>query len=193
MDQDTIRTTIAERIAFYRKQMNLTQSELADKINYSDKSVSKWERGDGVPDIYILAELADLFGVTVNDLILQKAPRKNVGARLRRKHLIITLLAIGVVWLCASIVFLGLALSPIEGKLWLVWVFAIPVSAIVCIVFSGMWWNRLCQFFSIALLVWGMALSLAVSVPLSGIWLCYVVAAVLQVLEIFWFFLPRKV
>ena len=60
---------IANNIVYYRKQLELTQSQLAEKINYSDKAISKWERGEGVPDIFILKQLADLFHVTVNDLL----------------------------------------------------------------------------------------------------------------------------
>ncbi len=190
MEQEKLRTVIAERIAFYRKALRLTQSELAEKINYSDKSVSKWERGDGVPDIYILTELAELFGVTVNDLVSDAAPRRNIGARLVRVRALITSISVGVVWLVASILFLALQVLPVSGRLWLVWLYAIPTSAIVLIVFSALWWNRFWQFLSIALLVWGIALCVAITcISIAGMWLVYVVAAVLQVLEIFWFFL----
>ena len=53
---------IAVNIAYYRKLSGLTQSELAESINYSDKSVSKWEHAAGVPSIHVLAMLAELFG-----------------------------------------------------------------------------------------------------------------------------------
>ena len=65
---ETVNRRIAQNLIRYRKAANLTQAELAQKINYSDKSVSKWESGNGVPDIYIFLKLADLYGVTVNDL-----------------------------------------------------------------------------------------------------------------------------
>ena len=71
---------IANNIVYYRKQLELTQSQLAEKINYSDKAISKWERGEGVPDIFILKQLADLFHVTVNDLLSEKKKsRKNIA------------------------------------------------------------------------------------------------------------------
>ena len=70
--QEKIRMTIASNIVYYRKQCNLKQIYVAEKIGYSDKAISKWERGDGVPDIYTLHELAELFGITVNDLLSDK-------------------------------------------------------------------------------------------------------------------------
>ena len=58
MDDATLRNQIGSNIAAYRKQAGLTQAGLAEKLNYSDKAVSKWERGEGLPDVYILAQIA---------------------------------------------------------------------------------------------------------------------------------------
>ena len=71
MEENTLllNQTIAKNLAYYRKRAGLTQAALAEKINYSDKSVSKWESGAGTPDVYILVQLAQLYGVTVNDLV----------------------------------------------------------------------------------------------------------------------------
>ena len=75
---------IAENLALYRKLHGLTQAELADAIGYSDKSVSKWERGDGTPDIFILLALSDIYGVTVSELVGQtekcKATQEKIKA-----------------------------------------------------------------------------------------------------------------
>ena len=74
MNEETLRKIIAKNLSFYRKNAGLTQAELAEKINYSDKSVSKWERGEGLPDVYVLTLIAGLLGVTVNDLISEAEP-----------------------------------------------------------------------------------------------------------------------
>ena len=74
MQDEALRAAIARRIAFYRRQAGHTQADLAEKLSYSDKSISKWERGEGVPDIYVLTRIAELYGVTVNDLISEDAP-----------------------------------------------------------------------------------------------------------------------
>ncbi len=68
MTEAEIRKTVAGNIAKYRKQMGMTQIDLSEKINYSDKSISKWERGDGIPDVPTLVQLAETFGVSVDSL-----------------------------------------------------------------------------------------------------------------------------
>ena len=60
-----MRKTIAGNIAKYRKQLGMTQIDLSEKINYSDKSISKWERGDGIPDVEVdEIELKEFIGHT---------------------------------------------------------------------------------------------------------------------------------
>lgn len=56
-------------IAGLRKSKGMTQKDLAEKLGVTDKAVSKWERGLGYPDISILPSLADVFGVTVEEIL----------------------------------------------------------------------------------------------------------------------------
>ena len=60
---------IGKFIAEQRKQKGLTQKELAEKLNVTDKAVSKWETGKGDPDIEILESLSELFCVSINDIL----------------------------------------------------------------------------------------------------------------------------
>ena len=70
MDDEKLKNQIGANIAAYRKNAGLTQAGLAEKLNYSDKAVSKWERGDSIPDVLTLMALAEQFGITVNDLLV---------------------------------------------------------------------------------------------------------------------------
>ena len=69
MDDEKLKKQIGANIASYRKHLGLTQAGLAEKLNYSDKAVSKWERGESVPDVLTLINIAELFEITVNDLL----------------------------------------------------------------------------------------------------------------------------
>ena len=69
MVDENVKYRIGANIAAYRKRDGLTQASLAEKLNYSDKAVSKWERGESVPDVLTLMQLAELFGITVNELL----------------------------------------------------------------------------------------------------------------------------
>jgi len=60
---------IGEFIASQRKKKNLTQAALADKLGITDRAVSKWERGKGLPDVSLMLDLCNVFGITVNELL----------------------------------------------------------------------------------------------------------------------------
>ncbi len=186
--EEQLRMQIAENIAYYRKQNGDTQAELAEKLNYSDKSVSKWERGDGTPDIYILAKIAALYKITVQDLLREKKVPK---ASIRR--ILIYLLSIGLAWLVMTVVF---CLSQITGVLehssWLLFIYAIPISGIISVVYCAMWWNHLLQALSSSLIVWGVGLSIVLSIPFRSILFLLIICAVLQILLILYFILIHQ-
>ena len=147
-DDEKVKKTIAENIVRYRRECNLTQAELAEKIHYSDKSVSKWERADGVPDIFVLVMLAELFGVTVNDLLTEKH-RKSHRAAPKLKRSIITLMSAGLVWLVAAVVFFAFKVAfPDLPRIWLAFIYAIPAMFIVTLVLSALWhrFSVICPF-----------------------------------------------
>ena len=66
---DERKATIASNLIKLRLAAGMTQAELGEKLNYSDKSISKWERGESVPDVLTLVQLADLFEIPVNQLL----------------------------------------------------------------------------------------------------------------------------
>ena len=70
MTDDKLKAQLGANIASYRKRQRLTQAALAEKINYSDKAVSKWERGESIPDLPTIVLLAELFEVKVDDLLV---------------------------------------------------------------------------------------------------------------------------
>lgn len=181
-DDEKVKKIIAENIVRYRRECNLTQAELAEKIHYSDKSVSKWERADGVPDIFVLVMLAELFGVTVNDLLTEKH-RKSHRAAPKLKRSIITLMSAGLVWLVAAVVFFAFKVAfPDLPRIWLAFIYAIPAMFIVTLVLSALWHPPIFSYLSVCGIVWGVALSVDISLNVPNVSLVYIIAAVLQVL-----------
>ncbi len=192
MEQEDLKKLITSNIAKYRKQLGLTQAELAERLNYSDKAVSKWERGDGIPDVLVLCEMAEIFGITLNDFVSASAPKK--VPVVRRNKAIVTLLSVGLVWLVATIgyVMMAIALPDFQYK-WMAFIYAIPVSAIVLIVFSCMWYNKFFQFVSVSTLIWTIILSLHLSLLfVSNIGLIYLIGVPLQVLVVFWYLKAKR-
>jgi len=190
VNEEILRERFANNLTHYRKQLGLTQLELAERLNYSDKSISKWERGDGLPDLSVASQIAEIFGITVNDLISEKPKRRLMTTR---NKIIITLLSIGLAWLVATVLFFLFEIIFPEVKgWWLFYIYAIPVSAIVGIVFSCIWWKKIHLFAAVATLIWSVALCIMLTVNVVKISLIFVVAAVLQVLTILWFLIKKQ-
>ena len=80
---EDLKENFAKNLITLRKELKLTQAELAERINYSDKAISKWERGESVPDITVLKGIADLFGVTVDFLITEHVEGKPAASELK--------------------------------------------------------------------------------------------------------------
>ena len=183
-----LRHQIAENIAYYRRQNGDTQAELAKKLNYSDKSVSKWERAEGTPDVFILWRIAQLYNITVQDLLGEKKVPQTGG-----KRILILLLSVGLAWLTATVLFCASKMSGLlSDRAWLLFIYALPVSGVIFTVFTSLWWSRLTQFLSGTLLLWGAGLSLVLSLHLQSSFLLFVLCGVLQVLLILFFLLKKK-
>ena len=183
--EEKLQQLIAENIAYYRKQNGDTQAELAEKLNYSDKSVSKWERAEGTPDIFILSKIADLYHITVQDLLREKKVPKAAT-----RHLLVTLLSVGLVWLVMTTLFcFSKILNVLSPWAWLVFIYGIPITGIVCQVFSALWWGRIAQVISCSVILWGIGLSLVLSLQIEGVFLLFVICAVLEVLLILFYLL----
>lgn len=178
-DEATIRRTVAKNIAAYRKAHRDTQLDLAEKLNYSDKSVSKWERGDSLPDVCILAQIASLYGVTVSNLIGEVAPPKKDKPHY---HLFVLLLSIAAVFAVATVVFSAFIIVNVNFPAWLFFIYAIPVAALVGIVFTHLWWGYLAQGIAVSVFVWAAGLCIFLSVSLNNLALVFVVCASIQVL-----------
>ncbi len=203
MKSEEIRKNISQNLIKYRNASGLTQSAIAQKINYTDKSVSKWERGDGTPDIFVLSSLAEFYGVKVDDFLSDgsEAPLPQKPMLQRKKHLLINLLSVGLVWLVAVTLFflLNLILGILHADCShnaVVFIFAIPISGIVQTVFSELWWSKLTSLIAVSIIIWGCVASafimfLSFGLNFVGREKIFLISAVLQVLAILWFFLRK--
>lgn len=194
---ENLKKIIKNNLVKYRKNAGLTQVQLAQKLGYSDKSISKWEREEGVPDIYILKEIADLYGVTVNDLISEKQelPKKLTLPKIsKRNKIIIALLSAGLVWTIATTlhVILDLAIPDIKSYLTNIYIYAIPLSCVVLLIYNCIWGKRYINALLISALVWTFTLSLYVSLPMINISKLFLIPIPLQILVILWYLLDKK-
>ena len=188
---EDVKQIIAKNLISYRTDAGLTQSELAEKINYTDKSISKWERGLGIPDVLVLKQLANLYGIKVDDFFVENENTSRVVLNQNSKkssRVLITLLSGGLVWLIATLVFVVLLWCNID-RAWLSFIVAIPAFFIVLIVFSALW-GKICQTaICVSVLVWTIALSGYLIFYWTSAELLFFICIPLQVLIIMWYVL----
>lgn len=189
-NEEKLREIVSQNLTYYRKSNKLTQIQLAEKLNYSDKAISKWERGESLPDLYILANIAEMYGITLNDLINEK--KVPTHSSKKSIHLLISIISILLVWLVATFCFIILQMLNIP-KSWLSFIFAIPCSFVVAIVFSSIWGNNLHLFLSVSGITWTIPLCLVLSINNNLMWLTFILSIPVQVLAIFSILLKRKI
>lgn len=188
-----LKQIVAKNISELRRESGLTQLQLAEKLNYSDKAVSKWESGASIPDVSVLLEIANLFGVTVDYLLSEdhKIPVKAmVKETMRgRKHLVITLLSVALVWLIATAVFVVFSIFSLWSFAWLLFIYSVPVSAILLIVFNSIWGKRRHNYVYISILMWSLLASIYLSIlaiATRNVWLIYMIGIPGQVIICLW-------
>lgn len=194
---EELKEIVAKNLVELRSKAGFTQLELAEKINYTDKAVSKWERGEALPDLRVIVKIAEIYNISVDDIVSQHTvkkvrPKMNVG----KKRLLITALSLGLVWFIATVAFMIFSFIPAtKGKAWLAFVCAPFVCAIPLIVFSAKWGNWITDTLACSLLVWALAAIFYVFVitfiSFNKIYLIYIVAGVFELLIIWWFMLRR--
>ena len=183
---------IAKNITTLRQNRKMTQAELAEKLNYSDKAVSKWERGESVPDVLVLKSIADLFGVSLDYLLEENhstLPQPAEASGSMRLRTVVTLLSIVTVWFAATLGFVLMDIFfPTVAGSWLAFVFAVPASMTVWLVFNSIWFNSRRNYLIISLLGWSLiaAISLMVMVLGGSAWQLFILGAPGQVAIIIW-------
>ena len=184
---EDIKQTIADNITELRKGMHLTQAELAEKMGYTDKAISKWERAESIPDIVTLKEFASLSGVTLDYLVEKEHPENRVALtkHARSNRMVISLLAAAAVWLIATVLFVYLKIFGIPD-VWKVFAGAVPVTMIVLLVFNSIWGKTKLNYVIISVLVWS-ALAFAYFMLMQyNLFLIFLIGIPIQVMVILW-------
>ncbi|MBQ9828419.1 MAG: helix-turn-helix transcriptional regulator [Lachnospiraceae bacterium] len=165
-----IKETIAENIIKLRRSSGMTQAEMADILNYSDKAISKWERGGSTPDISNLKAVADLFNVTV-DFLITPHPEETIvipesdEKKAHRRHTYITLMSILMVWIAACVVYSMVSiLFPDLPHPWLVFLYFVPIAMVVWLICNSVWFNKRRNYFIISLLVWSVFIVITIHI-----------------------------
>lgn len=196
---EDIKRIVATNIAELRLMNNMTQLELAEKLNYSDKTVSKWERAESSPDICVLIEIANLFGVTLDYLVRAEHPEEPIPSDLpesggtpsadptasaanarmpvgsphdgiRYNRRAIAYISESVAWIVATFAFIITTLIAKRVTFqFLYFVYALPIVLIVKLVFNSVWFNPRRNYFIVSLLMWSLLAAIQITFLYFGV------------------------
>lgn len=188
--KDDIKTTVANNLIALRKSKRLTQADVANALNYSDKSVSKWEHADSLPDISILSALADMYGVTLDYLTHEDAEERlsymnEKEKPERERQLTIEVLTVTIVFLCATILFVyGYCFASVPTQdFWIAYLWAIPISALFLWNYNRKWHkNKLQSTILLSILLWSLLLCIYLQFGNYKLWLIFILGVPMEII-----------
>ena len=196
-----IRLVIAENLAAARKASKMTQAELAEKLNYSDKAISKWERGESIPDVLVLKEIAELFSVTVDYFLTpheKEGEHPRIGNEKAGTHTAITLTScIATVAVAVLLYIIFSFVLPNAIWRWKVFVAMVPVLITLCLIFNAIWGRSIYTFITVSGLLWSCATVVFVfimdipTLPFPS-WSIFFICIPLQIIVMIWALLLLK-
>lgn len=189
---ESLRKIIGSNLAELRKERKITQLELAEMFGYTDKAISKREKGDTLPDVETLYQLASFYGVTIdyltNDIPLEEKeiitnPTKQTNIKANR--ISIVLLSISLVWMLATICFVWIMVFN-SVNYYQVFIYAIPLTAIVLILFNKTRGERKYNFYIYTLFLWSLISSIYIGFLQYNLWPLFLLGVPSQILIFLW-------
>lgn len=186
-----LHSIVAENLTTLRKSSGLTQAQIAERLNYSDKAVSRWERGDTMPDINVLYELCDFYGITL-DALVQKGSsfeKNTVSVKDSKVYRIaLSALDVAVVWLVATVLFVYGKSSTEALHPWMVFIWAVPASCVVLQVANRRHHGEfLMNFVLESVLNWTLLTSIYLQYISRNLWLIYIIGIPIQLALVLWY------
>lgn len=182
-----IKEIVAENLVSLRKQNGLTQEDVAKKLNYSDNTVSRWERAEVSPSLETLNDIATLFNVPV-DFLVKENVVKRVENNLRTKKfkaLVFSMCVVSFVWLCFITAFF--CFKQLSNHVfWTFFVWPVPISCLILFVFAFRWRRRTLGFIMFTIAIWTTLASFYLQFLSQNIWMVFLFGLPLQVAWTIW-------
>lgn len=185
MDLKEFKEVVAQNIYYLRTKNHLTQYELGEKLNYSDKAISKWERAEGMPDAYIISKMSELFGVTVDYMLTPHSEQdKKVETKpiKKVKRIVSNIVSAGILFVALLIFVLVAMISDYNIFLWQIFIYAFPVVVTLRIVFNSVWFKADNVFVLVSILLWSVISSIYVAIANWSLWIIFIIGLPLQVI-----------
>lgn len=185
----SVKETIAKNLVILRKKNKMTQQQVAEKLNYSDKAISRWEHAETLPDVDTLCKLCELYGVSFEYLLQAEQPEDSKNPYIisddeRPRQIIISLIAVCVVWLLATVIFVYRQWLFGDASMWTLFIWAIPASCVVIAVCNKLWGNRIIGAVNTSVFSWTVILSIYLQMIEYNLWMMFILGVPIQVIVI---------
>lgn len=180
---ENIKEIIAKNLVELRKSRKLTQQELAEKLNYSDKAISRWEHAETLPDIETLCKICDIYGVRFEYLLQKEQPKGNNPYVIKTdvpSRIVTMCIAVCAVWIAAFVIYMYTS-TILGNNRWTVFIWAIPVSCIVCQIYNKIYFmNNAFRCVMVSLAQWSIILAVYLQLLAQNMWMLFIMGAPIQ-------------
>lgn len=188
-----IKQIIAKNLINLRKRSGLTQNELAQRINYSDNAVSRWERGELAPSVEVLQSIAEVYDVEIDillkeniDTIINKDSKKQMAHKLAT-----ILLFVSIIWCLVTVIYIY-SYRIFNVNMWLLFCWAVPISCLILLPFNDYWGKYIYKFVILSVFVWTILACFYLQFLKYNLWLIFIVGIPAQIALVIWAFIKPK-
>ena len=188
-----IKEVVAKNIIALRKKHNMTQNELAEKLNYSDNAVSRWERGEVTPSIETLQQISETFSVPLESLFKDNVIVSISNEERTQKigKLSVMLLFVALIWFIVSVIYVY-AEAILGLNLWRIFVWSVPASCLVLLPFNRLWGRHIWKFVILSVFVWTTLVCIYLQLLQYNVWLIFIIGVPVQLALVIWAFIKPK-
>lgn len=181
---------VSNNLVTLRKQNHLTQAELASKLNYSDKTISKWETGETLPDIEVLHNITEIYNVSLDFLVTAHTEEDFVIlnkeiSNVRGNKIVISLLSVSVIWIIITILYVYKNILNDVNE-WTLFIWGLPISCIILLVFNSIWGKRRFNYLILSVFTWTLITSFFLQFLEKSIWPLFLIGIPFQIVIILW-------
>ena len=188
-----IKEVVAKNIIALRKKHNMTQNELAEKLNYSDNAVSRWERSEVTPSIETLQQISETFSVPLESLFKENivVSMDNEERTQKIGKLSVMLLFVSLIWFIVSVIYVY-AETLLGLNLWRIFIWSIPASCLVLLPFNRLWGRNIWKFVILSVFTWTTLVSIYLQLLKYNVWLIFIIGIPVQLALVIWAFIKPK-
>lgn len=183
---ENVREVVTRNLLKLRKKNKLTQAELAEKLNYSDKAVSRWESGEVVPDVETLNKIAEVYQVELSALFDADLDTENMVKLTKAQtanRVAIVCLGISIVWLIAVVAYIYI--YTFNGfSAWQSFIYAVPATFLIGFIFNRKWGSTIGIYVFSSLFLWTGIAALYVALLKYDVWLVFILGIPIQAIVI---------